>query len=102
MTWFCIVLVVPNITSVSFCMSTIYWSPPPCDANCTVSVDGQDIDTVPCSSGELSVQSDLSTKTVNITAHDQLGQSVVVQAVPDTGMKVPCYCAFKLHTIIAC
>ena len=90
----------PKITNATFCMSTIYWSPPPCDANCTISVDGQDIGTVPCSVGSLSVESDLSTKTVNITARDQLGRSVIVQAVPDPGLEMPCYCAcntWKLH-----
>ena len=76
--------------NASFCMSTIYWSPPPCDANCTVIVDGQDFGTVPCSDGNLFVECDLSTKTVNITARDQLGQSVVVQAVPTVGMGMPC------------
>ena len=84
--WFYVVLVVPIITSISFCMSTLYWSPPPCDANCTVSVDGQgDIGPIPCSNGNLPVESDLSNKTVSITAHDQLGQSEVVQVVPATG-----------------
>ena len=86
MTWFCVVLVVPNITNVSFCTSTLYWDPPPCDANCTVSVDGQeDIGPISCSDSNLPVGFDLSTKTVNLTARDQLGQSVVIQAVPAIG-----------------
>ena len=83
MAWFYVVFVVPDITNVTFCMSTLYWDPPLCDATCTVSVDGQeDIGPIPCSDGNLSVGFDLSSKTVNITAHDQLGQSVVIQTVP--------------------
>ena len=86
--WFCVILVVPKITNVIFCMSTLYWDPPPCDASCTVSVDGQeDIGPVPCSDGNLSVVYDLSTKTVNITTRDQLGQSVVIQTVPAKGTR---------------
>ena len=79
---FCVVLVVPNITSISFCMSTVYWSPPLCDANCTVSVDGQDIDTVPCKSRNLSTDdSNLSNKMVMIVATDAIGSSHNVSMV---------------------
>ena len=62
-------------------MSTIYWSPPLCDASCTVSVDGQDIDTVPCGNGNLTVSGDpdLSTRTLSINATDPFGRSVLVQ-----------------------
>ena len=74
--WFCVVFVVPSITNVSYCMSTIYWSPPPCDANCTVSVNGQDVGTVPCESRNLKTDdSNLSNKTVMIVATDAIGSS---------------------------
>ena len=70
------VLAVPTITNVSYCMSTISWSPPPCDANCTVSVGGQDVGTVPCESRNLKTDdSNLSNKTVMIVATDAIGSS---------------------------
>ena len=69
---------VPDITDVSFCMSKIYWKPPSCDANCTVSVDGQEIDTVPCKSGNLSTgDSNLSSKMVIIIATDTIGNDQI-------------------------
>ena len=55
-------------------MSTISWSPPLCDANCTVSVDGQEIDSVSCKNGSLkTTHSNLSNKTVTIVATDAVG-----------------------------
>ena len=62
------------------CLSKISWSPPLCGANCTISVDGQEIDTVPCSDGNLTTNDpDLSSKTLSIHATDPLGRSVLVE-----------------------
>ena len=70
-----------NITSASVCMSTIYWSPPPCDdADCTVLVDGKEVNTVPCSNGRLTTSDpDLSSKTLSLLADDSLGRGQSVQ-----------------------
>ena len=76
----------PEIENLTVSMSTISWSPPPCEANCTVSVDGQDIGTVPCSDGNLTTNdSNLRTKVVYVSALDGLGQSVFLDRDPDKG-----------------
>ena len=47
-----------------------------CDANCTVSVDGKDIGTVPCNDSSLNTSDTaVSNKVVVITATDELGDS---------------------------
>ena len=72
--------------SASVCQDTVSWSPPPCQANCTVNVSGQDIIPVPCSDGNVRITDvDLSNKTVTVTATDQLGNLVEVSAKSDEG-----------------
>ena len=89
-----IVVVVPQITNVHFCMSAIYWDPPLCDANCTVSVDGQDIGTAPCKNGNLSTNdSNLSDKTVVIVATDAIGQYQNVSTMLTSEGKWNSFCA---------
>ena len=77
-----VVVVVPNITNISYCMDKIYWDPPLCDANCTVGVDGQDTYFVPCKNGILTTSdSNLSNKTVMIVATDAIGNNEEVSTV---------------------
>ena len=83
--------VVPDITKVTFCMSTIYWKPPLCDANCTVSVDGQEVDTVLCKSGNLNTgDSNLSNKMVMIIATDAVGNSQYMSTMLTSEGKCTC------------
>ena len=85
----CSYFVVPSITNASVCQGTISWSPPPCQANCTVIVNGQDIDTVPCSDGSVSISdTDLSNKIVMINATDELGNIVVLQVLSTEGTHI--------------
>ena len=70
------------IGNASYCLGNTSWSPPPCDANCTVSVDGQDIGTVPCENKSLNTDvSNLSNKMVMIIATDALGSTLNVSTV---------------------
>ena len=81
----------PNIVNATFFADTICWYSTSCDAICTVIVDGQVMGNISCSDGNLTVQSNLSSKTVTLSARDQLGQSVDMQVVPTTGISIPCY-----------
>ena len=68
---------VPTNVSASVCLDIISWSLPPCQANCTVSVNGEDIFTVPCSDGNVNMSgTDLRNKTVIVTVSDQLENAV--------------------------
>ena len=62
-----------------------------CDANCTVSVDGQGTYIVPCKNGNLSTNdSNLSNKMVMIVATDAIGNSQEVSAMLTSEGKCKC------------
>ena len=92
---FILCTVPPNI-SANICQDIISWSLPPCQANCTVSVNGQDIETVPCSDGNVNIgdtnvsisDTDLMNNTVTVTTTDQLGKLVKIPVKSNEGTYV--------------
>ena len=79
--------------NAEFCNRTISWSPPLCDADCTVSVDGEeDIGPISCSVGNVTtIEFIESTKEVVITAVDGLGRAVDVEVQANTSASM-CWC----------
>ena len=85
------------ITEAAFCMNIIYWKPPRCDANCTIIVNRQEVDTIPCSDGSLKASdTDLNNKILSIHAIDPLGRNVLVQNITNEGMCAAYMCGIEL------
>ena len=90
---------VPTNVSASVCLDIISWSLPPCQANCTVGVNGQDIVTVPCSDGNVNVSgTDLRNKTVILIVSDQLENAVEFSINSNEGTYVELLIPLKYFT----
>ena len=85
--YFLIFIVAPNIINGTFCQDKVSWIlKASCQPNCTVSVNGQESETVPCGDGHVKISdADLNNKTVTIIATNPIGEEFFFPVEPVQG-----------------